>query len=614
MAEFHFERPLWLLLLPVGVVLALRLLRGREGASGWSAVVEAPLRAFVLAAPAVLRESRWPLLAAAAAWLLAVVALAGPAWERVAVPAFRSDEALVVALDLSRSMDAEDLEPSRLTRAKLKLLDLLERRSAGQTALVVFTTHAFTVTPLTTDTRTIGSLIGALQSDIMPAQGSSVRAALEKAAALLAQTGLTRGEVLLITDAAPAAEELDLAEDLRADGVLVHVLGAGTEEGAPIPQTGGGFVTDASGRVVVPRLEEAPLRELAARGGGRYARLAPDDRDLDALFPVASALPGGGVLEEEGEQAQQADVWRDQGVWLAVALLPLLALGFRRGWIGVLLACFLVPAPRAQAFEWSQLWQRPDQRGYDELQKQNAARAAELFEDPEWRGAAQFRAGDYLGSAVTLDRLDTPEAHYNRGNALAKAGRVEPAIAAYDRALELDPSHEDARHNRDLLEDFLEKNPEQRQQPPQQQNGNGSNDAAESQSQASAGEGEQAEGEQGEQQDPSDGQQASADESQSEGEGSQDSPQSPEDSQADGEQRSEEPGAEEQQGETQQASAAGPEDVEQWASEQAAEQWLRRIPQDPGGLLRRKFLYQYQRLGIDQDGNPVAPNGGADQW
>jgi Ca-activated chloride channel family protein len=395
----------------------------------------------------------------------------------------------------------------------------------------------------------------------------------------------------------------------------VHVLAAGTEQGAPIPQPGGGFLTDASGRVVVPQLNEGRLRELASSGGGRYARIAPDDRDLDALFPVDAALPAGNVLTEEGEQIYEADVWRDQGVWLVAALLPLLALGFRRGWIALLAAVFLVPAPRADAFEWAQLWKRPDQRGYDALRREEAARAAELFEDPIWRGAAQYRAGDYLASAVTLDGIGSADAHYNRGNALAKAGRLEQAIAAYERALELDPSHEDARYNRDLLQDYLEDNPEQRQQqPPQEQSGSGSNDESRNEQQASTEQGEQQDGEQGDQNDSSSGQETQANAEAQDSSGTDDETHANESSREDGE-----PGEEQQPGDEQeapgemQASATGPEDVEQWASEQAAEQWLRRIPQDPGGLLRRKFLYQYQRLGVDQDGNQVFPNG-AQEW
>ena len=605
MAEFHFLRPLWLVLLPVGAWLIWQLLRGRADGGGWRSVVDAPLRAYVLAEPEVLRDSRFALGAALVAWFVAVVALAGPAWERLPVPAFRSDEALVVALDLSRSMDAADIEPSRLARAKLKLLDLLERRAAGQTALVVFSTHAFTVTPLTTDTRTIAALVNAVDPDIMPAQGSSLAAGIEKAATLLRQTGLRRGDILLITDSEVSRADLDVAGEVASGGFRVSVLAVGTEQGAPIPLAAGGFVNDAAGRVVVPQLDVASLRRLAAAGGGRFAQLASSDRDLETLFPSAAPLPLDAALDGASEEQYEADVWRDRGLMLAVALLPLLALGFRRGWICVWLLVVLTPVPRAHAFEWQGLWKRADQRGYDALQAENAARAAELFESSEWRSAAQYRAGQFEASAASLTNIDSAAGHYNRGNALAKAGQLRAAIAAYDRALELDPSHADARYNRELVEQLLEDNPEQ--PPPDQGEGDPGQQGDSDQSQSESGEqqdGEQASDRQGEQ-----GEQGQSGDSQA-AEGAQD----PRDEETEGEQdQPQQANAGEQPPEEAEQSSAGPEEVERWASEQAAEQWLRRIPQDPGGLLRRKFLYQYQRLGVDQNGNRVLEGAAAEQ-
>jgi Ca-activated chloride channel family protein len=600
MGELHFLRPWWLAALPVLVWLVWQLLRSRAESGGWRAVVDAPLRAHVLAEPAVLRESRWPLVVTLAAALLATLAAAGPTWERLPVPAFRSEEALVVALDLSRSMDAADVVPSRVARARLKLLDLLGRRAAGQTALVVFSTHAFTVTPLTTDTRTIGALVGAVNTEIMPTQGSSLAAGLEKAGTLLRQTGLGAGEILAITDADVTQADVDLARDLRADGYQVSVLAVGTEQGAPIARPEGGFLTDDQGQVVIPQLDVAGLQRVAAAGGGRFARLAPDDRDLDALFP-APALPGSATLEAEGEQ-HEADVWRDRGPWLALALLPLLALSFRRGWICAWLVLVSLPMSRAHAFEWADLWQRPDQRGYEALEQQQAERAAELFENPEWRGAAQYRAGRFADSASSLAGIDTAEGNYNRGNALAKAGRLEEAIGAYDRAIELDPNHADAIYNRDLLEDYLEKNPEQKQQS-QPQSGGEQNQQRPGDSSGSNGSDQSASSEasQNDSQDGSDEQQSNAQSQDGQGQGPDDQAE-----QGDDEANQQAEQQADDQSQQTQGNEAGPDDVEQWASEQAADQWLRRIPQDPGGLLRRKFLYQYQRLGVDQDGKSVA--------
>lgn len=608
MAEFHFLRPLWLVLLPVGFWLVWQLLRGRAESGGWRGFVDPRLRPYVLAEPAVLRSSRWPLLAVLAAWIAAVVALAGPAWERLPVPAFRSDEALVVALDLSRSMDAGDVEPSRLARARLKLLDLLERRAAGQTGLVVFSTHAFTVTPLTTDTRTISSLVGAVSTAIMPTAGGSLMAGLDKAATLLAQTGLRRGEILLITDSEVEAADIERAGQLAREGFRVSVLAVGTEQGAPIPQAEGGFVNDGNGQVVVPQLNPERLQRLAAAGGGRFARLAPNDRDLDTLFPAESALALDAALEAGDGEQYEADVWYDRGAWLAVALLPLLALCFRRGWICVWLLLFAVPTPRASAFEWQDLWKRPDQRGYEALQAAEAARAAELFENPEWRSAAQYRAGEFEASATSLAGIDSASGHYNRGNALAKAGQLEAAIGAYDRALELDPAHADARYNRELVEEFLKNNPEAEQPQNQGQGEQGQQgDSERSQSQS----GEQQEGEQAADEESQQGQQGEEGENQA-GQGAQDQPSDEGEGQPQDAPEPQQANAGEEAADAAE-NAPGPEDVEQWASEQAAEQWLRRIPQDPGGLLRRKFLYQYQRLGVDQEGNRVQDGAAAER-
>jgi Ca-activated chloride channel family protein len=525
------------------------------------------------------------------------------------VPAFRSDEALVVALDLSRSMDASDVQPSRLSRAKLKLLDLLARRTAGQTALVVFSTHAFTVTPLTTDTRTISSLATSVSTEIMPTQGSSVAAGLEKSGALLHQTGVSGGSVLLITDADVGSADLDAARALLADGFAVSVLAVGTEQGAPIPQLQGGFVTDGSGQVVIPQLDVAGLQRLASAGGGRFARLAPTDRDLDLLFPSAAGLPLGATLEKQGETGQQADVWRDRGAWLALLVLPFAALAFRRGWIAVVLLVLSLPAPRAEAFEWRDLWLRRDQQGYEALQSEQAARAAQLFESPEWRGAAQYKAGNFKDSAATLGGVDTAEGDYNRGNALAKSGQLEAAVAAYDRALEREPALADASYNRDVVQKLLDqkKQEEEKQKEQQQKEQQAQNQEQQGDDKQQGGKGDSQDDQPSNPSSRSQDQQANNDRDAS----GQDSARS-EQAQDEPDEGESKDGQQQQQPDQRQANAddraPGAEDVEKWASEQAAEQWLRRIPQDPGGLLRRKFLYQYQRLGIDQDGKRVEPD------
>ncbi len=171
------------------------------------------------------------------------------------------------------------------------------------------------------------------------------------------------------------------------------------------------------------------------------------------------------------------------------------------------------------------------------------------------------------------------------------------------------PHHADARYNRDLLQKYLDDHPEQKQQQPQQQkqdqNGNQQDQGQQGDSSESDAGDDQQDGQQSGDQQAQQRDQGKSGDSQTQGD-------SEESQQQDGQQDEQAAAnAEQQQGSEAEAKdhAPGPEDVEKWASEQAAEQWLRRVPQDPGGLLRRKFLYQYQRLGVDQDGKSVLSNG-----
>lgn len=584
MAEFHFIRPLWLLGLPVGIWLIWKLVR-RSGALGrWHELVDDALKPYVLTAPDLsLKEHNWLTGAAIIAWVLATVALAGPTWERLPVPAYRSSEALVVALDLSRSMDAGDLQPTRLARAKLKLLSLLERRASGQTGLIVFSAHAFTVSPLTADTETITALVSSLTSDIMPSRGSYPEAGVNRAIQIMRQTGINQGEVLLMTDSAVSPGMEALAQELREDGFILHVMAIGTAEGGPIAQPRGGFLTDNIGQVVVSQVDLVRLERLADLGGGRFSSLAPDDRDLDYLFPNSN-LPNAGTTES---MDFQTDVWRDQGPWLSLLLVPLVALAFKRGWIVLWVVGIILPGTRAEALTWDDLWLRADQQGQAAFEAEEHQQASELFQNPEWRAAAQYRAGDFAASASSLENIETAEAHYNRGNALARAGAIPEAINAYDLALELESEHEDAIFNRDLL---LQQQP---QESPNQEGQQGENS-------------EQDSSDDGQEESEGDSQESQEDTSSQSAEGGESEPQDSEDP--------EQVAESDQEDSIEGTPLPTAEELEEWASEQAADQWLRRIPQDPGGLLRRKFLYQYQRLGVDQDGNYVWPGDEEQPW
>jgi Ca-activated chloride channel family protein len=441
---------------------------------------------------------------------------------------------------------------------------------------------------------------------MMPSQGSRADLALAAAAELLQQAGATRGDILLVTDGIEGDAVASQLDSLRKQGHRLSILGTGSQQGAPIPVADGGFLKDAQGSIVVPRLDAAALQRWAQRGGGRYAMIRPDDHDIQYLFAGQTTRS---LNQAEQASGLQSDQWREQGPWLILLVIPLAALAFRRG-VLVLLLALLMPVPEpAHAVDWASLWSRPDQQGMRALEEGEAEDAAQVFDDPQWKAAAQYRAGQYEQAAAGLEALKTPDALYNRGNAQARLGQYPQAMASYQQALELDPDHQDARYNLELLQQQQQEQQQQDQQPQQSQQDSRSSQEDSEQagkqqdSQDASSEGGQNQGDQ--QQAVSDSQQtqssAQAASEAADQEDVQDSPSAGAETQGDqGEDehdaQTQKTQSSDQPGESDDADMAsiGEQHTEE-ASEPATEQWLRRIPDDPGGLLRRKFLYQYQQ-------------------
>ena len=466
--DAHFLRPLWLLaILPLALLLAILWRQRQAGASIWRDLVDPHLLPHLLVGEEG-KSRRWPLVLLGLGWSLAALALAGPVWERLPQPVFSTASQRVILLDLSPSMNAADLPPSRLARARFELLDLLNASTEGQVALLAFGPEPFVVSPLTGDARTIAAQVPQLTTDLIPVPGPRrTDLALKQAGEMLERAQGEGGDIVLITDGVgELAASREIAQRLQAAGHRLSVLAVGTTKGAPVPSSTGGFLQDDAGGLQLARLQPETLRELARAGKGRYLEAEVGDRDTLALI-AAGPEPG----ERIAETALTADQWREEGPWLLLALLPLAALAFRRGWLlPVLLLALILPPRPGFAVGWSDLWSRPDQRAAREFEAGDAPAAADQFRDPSWRAAARYRSGDYPAALEDLAGLEDPEADYNRGNALARLGQFQEAVDAYEAALKHNPDQADARHNLELVRRLLEQqNPSDQQQNPSQQ-------------------------------------------------------------------------------------------------------------------------------------------------
>lgn len=569
----HFMRPeaLWALL-ALPLLVAIWWLRRRR-ANVWRQTVDAHLLRHLLVGHD--RRAWGGLVLLLSGTVIAIVALAGPSWRQVAQPLWQTPSPLVVALDLSSRVTATDLPPSRLLQARAKLATLLRERQGGEVALLVYADDAYTVAPLTDDMANVALYLDALAPDVMPRDGQRADRALETAVKLLQQSGARGGNILLLTDRADADAE-QAAASARAQGFVVSVLGLGTPQGAAY--------RNGEGQIVPARLEEGTLRGVASRGGGRYARIASDDKDLaalDVLIPRVSA---------DDSREGQGRTWRDEGFWLLPPLMVLALFAFRRrGALAVLVMMAAVPMAlptTAHAAEGT-WWQRADQVDQQRLSS----------------GVDAYRKGDFKAAQQQFEGIDTDAGWYNLGNALARQGQYDAAIEAYDRALKKHPGMADAVANRAAVEAARKRKPPQNNEQNNDQK-DGKNppekpDAGRNQGQGQGKEGDgsppQDKGEPGQSPPPSSG---DPKDGRSQGEKSPQAADGQAQAEADAAQRERMQQAMQRQGDNDgndkaQGQVSGtPQQREQ---QQAVEAWMRRVPDDPGSLLRAKFQLENER-------------------
>lgn len=599
--SFHFARPWALLIIPFLLLQVLWYLKFRHSANPWQGHMRTDLQAKLLQKPK--EESGY------LAWIILAItltgfALAGPSWSQQSRPVFSKQDSLVIVLDMSLSMLTEDIQPNRAQRSKLKLMDLLDQRKEGLTGLVVYAGEAYTVTPLTADTATIRNLLPALEPTLMPKLGSAAEAGIIQAQELMAQAGVQKGRILLVTDGIDQTALKQISKQLNKNTAL-SILAVGTEEGAPIPLGNQGFVKDAKGNVIISQLDFSTLEDLQQKTSARLSRMQLENGDLDYLLAESD------LNAELKEEEAQLPLWIEQGHWFLLPVLPLAALAFRRGWLMLLPLLFLFPAKESYAFWWSSPEEQAQLDGEKAFQAQQYDKASELLNDPLWQGSAYYRNQQYEQAAQSFSKQDSAQAHYNRGNALTQQGKLDEALNAYGSALDKDPTLKDAQHNQELVQKMLEQQKQKQEQDKQGEDQQDKNESQDNQQDQNQQNGQQNQGEQNQKQDGSQDNQQGQNNPQSSQESSQQSEQNQNentrDSNADKSSTEETPAHQEQSDPTSQKekdaasrqaektneSAGMGKDSDALSEEDLSlEQWLRRVPDDPSGLLKRKFEYQ----------------------
>ena len=647
--SFHLLRPWWLMAILPALAIAWLLLKRRAESSSWAAVIDSELLNELLDGQHQ-AQKKWPMHALLLAWVLVACAMAGPCFEKNNQVALKQADAVVILLDLSPSMLAQDVQPSRLQAAHYKILDLLHQRREGYTGLIAYSGSAHVVAPLSDDSNTIAALVSTLTPNIMPSIGSRAEDAVSEALQLLENSHFSRGRILLLTDGVVPEALENIQQQLKGKSVELDVIGIGTSAGAPISLPGGNFLKDNSGNILMNKLDETNLQKLAQENGGYYSPLRADDKDIAPLIapPDWLAQLGNGNSRDASHTVENR---QDIGYWLALPCLLLVLLFFRRGVLICLLPLLLLThqenvraeTPATFPKTWQDWWQTPDQQAATALQKGDVAAAAKQFTDPQWKAYAEYQNGQHKEAAEHFAKSKSAEANYNRGNAQARAVELEAALQSYEKALKQKTDFEDAKSNRDLVKKLLDEQKKQQdqknkdqnqqqdkerqdqnQQQDQQQQNQGSNDQQQQdqqnqdqqqsqdqqqqdQQQSDAQNEEQSDAQKSEEQKPEEKKQAENDKKSEEEKQSESEKQSEAEKQAQEQKEKQDKAAQENES----ADSKQPDDKNDPENkdtvrdaegksqadkekQQANEQWLRKVPDDPGGLLKNKFEYYYQ--------------------
>lgn len=387
-------------------------------------------------------------------WLLGMLAMAGPRYRFIEYETYKPDAALMIMLDLSQSMRAEDLKPNRIIQAKQQIEDILKLAKSIRIGLIGFAKFAHLITPITDDFSTIQHLLPAVDVDLITKQGINLSAALNLAIkSLQAEPGNSK-HILIISDGNFIADDINATKKISQDGICIHAIGIGTEQGAPYKDKTGSWVK-INNKVVIAKLNADILKYIVQIGKGRYWQASYNEQEL-TRFIRQITQNGNNKINTTGKIKQ----WEESFFWLLFPML-ILALLLRRKHIqfNILVFSVLLGMPQpSTALDW---FKNSEQQGEQYYKNGDYEKAAVTFTDPYRQGVALYKAGKFAAAEQAFKNSSRVEvaidAQYNLGNAQLKQGKYKLAIDTYRSVLQKAPEHEAAKINLKIAKKLFKK-------------------------------------------------------------------------------------------------------------------------------------------------------------
>lgn len=460
--QLHFAHPLWLwalLVIPLVGGLFFLYYRRQQPFHQLEQWIDSHLIPYLLLVGEHKKKRLWsPLLGWSFVWSCLVLALAGPRWDFREIATFTRDQSLAILLDLSESMNAKDISPSRLGRAKQKIEDLLNMSNGVKIGLIAFAADPHMIVPMTEDKETIRHLLPSLDTDLVYVQGSKLAPALEMAARMLETEPGTNKAIVVISDGGfEDSSAIHTAKRLAEKGIVLYTIGVGSLEGAPLKDRQG-IVIKKNGSPIISKLEKEKFSEISKIGHGRDFNADHSER----VALIFEDLEKRSDIQQEVHKTQR--FWEEHFYLFLFPVLPFFLWWYRRGYIFALL--LLMPIYSQASL--SSYFYNAEQQAHQAYENGDYTTAGQAFQDPYRKGVAYYRMGDYTAAEEMFRQSTRPEvassAAYNLGNTLVKQNRLQDAIAAYEDVLEKWPDHKQAKENLELVRKMLEQQEKQQQQ------------------------------------------------------------------------------------------------------------------------------------------------------